>query len=52
MKGKEFFNNLRESDDKDFDFSLPTKVQAPATTEELVKKLAIEKDNITDKFRP
>ena len=44
MKGKDFFNNLRETDDNDYDFSIPSTAQTPTTTEDVVKKLAIEKD--------
>ena len=48
MKGKDFFNNLRETDNGDFDFSVTTQQQAektPRTTQDVVKKLGITNDS-------
>ena len=48
MKGKDFFNNLRDTDEKDFDFSVPTPEQTektPSSADDVVKKLGITQDS-------
>lgn len=42
MKGKDFFNNLRASDDTDFDFTLPNGGNVPPTTNDVVQSLSQE----------
>ncbi len=43
MRGKDFFDNLRESDDTEFEFSLPTDGKVPPTTDDVVRSLTAEK---------
>lgn len=44
MKGNDFFNNLREGDDTDFEFDLPKAGNIPPSKTDVVKQLTIEKN--------
>ncbi|MFR9592771.1 MAG: hypothetical protein SNG27_10335 [Rikenellaceae bacterium] len=44
MKGKDFFGNLRESHDDDFDFVLPNVGTPPPKKGNVIKQLSIEKN--------
>lgn len=43
MKGKEFFDNLRDNHDDDFDFDLPNVGTPPPKRGSVIKQLSIEK---------
>ncbi len=40
MKGKDFFSNLRDTEDSEYDFSIPSQGKVPATTNDVVKSLS------------
>ncbi|MFR9591826.1 MAG: hypothetical protein SNG27_05450 [Rikenellaceae bacterium] len=43
MKGKDFFSNLRDTEDAEYDFTLPTKGKVPPNTNDVVQSLSQEK---------
>ncbi len=43
MKGKDFFNNLRETDEKEYDFTLPSTGKVPSSAKDVVDSLSQEK---------
>ncbi len=44
MSKDDFFSNLRDSDDSDFDFELPQNRSVPTSKADVIRELSIEKN--------